>query len=117
MFTPASEFFREVTGSCVWLLLWMKRANYSTRDVKLATTFQLNNGSNNEMKQAYFRPAIGDYVIKSSDDGAICIKPQSDGLVITANSNAAPMIEALLGEPTGLNSPIAQRHPAWRIEK
>ena len=69
------------------------------------------------MKQAYFRPAVGDYVIKASNDGAISIKPQRDGLVITANSNAAPMIEALLGKPTGLDSPVEQRHPAWRIGK
>lgn len=69
------------------------------------------------MKNAFFRPEIGDYVIKASDDGAISIKPQRDGLVITANSNAAPLVEALLGEPGGLNSPIAQKHLAWRIEK
>ena len=69
------------------------------------------------MNNAYFRPEIGDYVIKASEDGAISIRPQRDGLVITANSNAAPLIEALLGEPVGLDTPIAQRRLAWRIEK
>ena len=69
------------------------------------------------MKKARYRPSVGDYSIKAVDDGSIFIKPQEKGLLITAHPNAVALVTALLGEPTGTESPDSQPYPSWRIWK
>ena len=69
------------------------------------------------MRQSYYRPCVGDYVLEAVEGGRIYIKPQSKGLKITAHPKAEAFLTELLGQPNDAESADTEGYAAWRIAK
>ncbi len=77
---------------------------------------ELSGGPDMRKLEAHYREKSDDYSIKVGD-GSMYIKPQDGGLTITAHPSVESAVTALLGEPTGRDSPESRNYAKWFISK
>ncbi len=74
------------------------------------------NAAQEAMNKAHYRESVGDYSIKVGN-GSVYIKPQQQGLVITAHPNSEAVATQLFGKPTDRESPDSLNYARWEILK